>query len=89
MSRYLLLFPVLALVITACTISSKSGEAPEPVLSGALTTSEAGIAALSTAAIDPDSCSGVLGAAQGVHSLQAQSFTSTVRKMVHLNSKQR
>ncbi len=33
MSRLLVLFPLIALLLTACWVASESGEAPEPVIS--------------------------------------------------------
>ncbi len=79
MFRYLLQMLVFVLLVSACGIASESGEAPEPVLSVALATSEAGVAALSSASIDPDTCEGVLGNAVGAHSRKTRSFTSTVQ----------
>ncbi len=79
MFRYLLLMLVFAFLVSACTVASKSGEAPEPVVSAVLATSEAGVAALSSASINPDTCEGVLGNAVGAHSRQTRSFTSTVQ----------
>ena len=50
---------VLAAIFSAC-VSSSSGEAPEPVVSAINPTSEAGSAAISSAAIDAVTCAGVL-----------------------------
>lgn len=83
MFRRLLLFLIFASVASACAVASESGDAPEPVLSGVPAgvpaTTEAGVAALSNASIDPNTCAGVLGDATGTHSRQTQSLTSTVQ----------
>ena len=79
MSRYLFLTPLLAFLVSACFIASKSGEAPEPISSIPLATSEAGVAALSGAPLDPDSCEGVLGSPPDTHTLKTRSLTRTVQ----------
>lgn len=79
MSRYLLLLSFFAFVISAC-VTSESGDAPEPVLSGGvIETSEAGAAALSSEPLNPETCAGVLGSPPGSHTLELQSLTETVQ----------
>ena len=75
LSRRLSLLPLLALVMSACVTSS--GEAPGPVVSGPGSVSAAGAAALSTEAIVPATCEGVLGLPPETHTLELQSLTDS------------
>jgi len=68
-----------AFAAMACTVASESGEASEPVSSAMNPTSEAGAAAVSTAAIDPDTCDGVLAPVSGELSSTTQSLTSSAK----------
>jgi hypothetical protein len=77
MSRTVFVLLILALVASACTVTSKSGEASEPVRSNELTSTDAGNIALTTAEIDATTCSGVLGAAPEGLVLNTESLTST------------
>ncbi|NQW19158.1 MAG: hypothetical protein HQ477_00310 [Chloroflexi bacterium] len=63
----------------ACAVASESGGPSEPVVSPAIATSVAGAAAISSAAIDADTCEGVLATASAPHSLSRQSLTSSVQ----------
>ena len=76
LTRRIFTLSLLALVISAC-VTSTSGEAPDPVFSGPGSTSAAGAAALSSEAIDPATCEGVLGRPPGTHTLELQSLTET------------
>ncbi|MDA1280004.1 MAG: hypothetical protein O3B95_08175 [Chloroflexi bacterium] len=72
----------LAFVATACAITSTSGEATEPVVSGVNPTSEAGIPAFSGAVIDPETCEGVLGEPPVQYRLDTTSLTDVADQSV-------
>ncbi len=80
MSRMVFLLVILALVAGACTVTSESGGASEPVMSNELTSTEAGKTALTIAAVDASTCNGVLGAAPDGLVLSRESFTSAAVK---------
>ncbi len=75
---YLSLPLLVAATLSACI--SSSGEAPSPVSSVPLSTSEAGVAALSSGTLNPDTCQGVLGTPPDTHSLDLQALTTTARR---------
>ena len=68
-----------ALVGVACTVSSDSGGAPEPILDPVAVTTEAGSKAVSVGAIDPLTCDGVLEPPTGDLSLEMQSLTDGIQ----------
>lgn len=76
MFRLCCLMMVLALAAMACAVDSDSGGASEPVASALNPTSEAGASAVSSSAIDPDTCVGVLVPVTGELSMNTQSLTS-------------
>ncbi len=76
MFRYLVLLPLIAFTISAC-VTSKSGEAPSPVISVSLTGSPAGLAALSDGPLDPKTCEGVLARPPSTHTLNLQALTGS------------
>ncbi len=76
-SRLLCVGFLVAMLGTAC--ASGSGAAPDPVVSGAGSTTAAGDAALSTGPLDPLTCQGVLAIPSGTLSLDLQSLTETAQ----------
>ena len=78
MLRYRLVLPLLAFVASAC-ITSESGQPPEPDISVPLSASEAGLAALSSESLNPETCQGVLGSPPGTHTLELQALTDTAQ----------
>lgn len=78
MLRLFSLMLFVALVFGACAVASDSGGASEPVMVPAVVTTEAGSNALSVAAIDAETCGGVLVPVTGRLSLETQALTDTV-----------
>jgi hypothetical protein len=80
MTRFLLPLLFIALISAACTASSESGQASEPELSIELEMTGAGNAALTTFAVDADTCEGVLADNHPEFSLSTRSHTSAAVK---------
>ena len=75
-----LLVAFTALVGAACTVSSESGGAQEPIMDPVAATTDAGSKAVSAVEIDALTCAGVLEPATGDLSLETQSLTDGVRE---------
>ena len=75
-----LLVAITALVGAACTVSSESGGAQEPVMDPVAATTEAGSKAVPAVEIDVLTCAGVLEPATGDLSLETQSLTDRVQE---------
>lgn len=80
MRSFLGLMLFVAFAVAACTVSSESGGAPEPVIDPVAATTEAGSKAVSVVEIDPLTCVGVLEPASGDLSLETQSLTDGVQE---------
>jgi hypothetical protein len=77
-SHPLVVLLALMIGVSACA-TSQSGQASEPVLSGQHVASPAGLAALSTAAVDAATCDGVLATPPFTHGLTLRSLTATAQ----------
>jgi len=75
-----LLVAFTALVGAACTVSSESGGAQEPIMDPVAATTDAGSKAGPAVEIDALTCAGVLEPATGDLSLETQSLTDGVRE---------
>jgi hypothetical protein len=80
MTRFLLPLLFIVLISGACTISSESGQAPEPELSHELEITDAVGAALTAVAVNADTCEGVLADNPPEFTLATQSHTSAAVK---------
>jgi len=69
-----------AFAVGACSVSSESGGASEPVLDPVAATTEAGSKAVSAMEIDPLTCAGVLELPTGDLLLETQSLTDGVQE---------
>ncbi len=78
MLRSFILLPLLAFVISGC-ITSESGGPSEPNESVPSSASDAGLAALLSGSLNPETCEGVLGRPPPTHTLELQALTDTAQ----------
>jgi hypothetical protein len=79
MFRSIVLMLFVAISVSACAIASESGGASEPVVSVVNATTEAGSLAISTSAVDPLTCDGVLAPITGDLELSTQAITDSAK----------